>query len=103
MRKNRGDVIAELEPTATAQITLIALEYLNPSQSAFRTDPSTWLACLGGIEGVKRMRRNGDLLIVLAAQAERWNPPATRSLVTQMRRDRGRIEAKCLLALTTAA
>ena len=86
-RQNWDEVIARLQPTATAEITSIALEYLNPGQLAFKTNAATWLTSLGGIRGIKHMRINGDLLIALAAQAERWNPEATRSLVMQMRHD----------------
>ncbi len=86
-RQNWDEIIARLQPTGAIEIMAIALEHLNPEQLAVRTDPSTRLADIGGPRGVQRMRRNGDLLIALAAQAERWNPEATRSLVTQMRRD----------------
>lgn len=86
-KKNWDDVIAELQPTVTTEITTIALEYMNPGQTAFTSKSGTELVRIGGIKGVRRMRKNGDLLIALAAQAERWNPEGTRSLVTQMRRD----------------
>lgn len=86
-RQNWDDLIETFQPIDTSEIMAIALEYLNPEQLAVRTDPIGRLAALGGIKGVKQMRRNGNLLIALAAQAERWNPEATRTLVAQMRRD----------------
>ena len=81
------DLIAKLQKTDTNEIMAIALEYLNPGQLAVRTDPMARLASVGGIEGLQRMRENGKVLIALAAQVERWNPEATRTLVAQMRRE----------------
>lgn len=86
-RKNWDDVIAELQPTPTADITVIALEFLNPEQSSVTTTVESRLTSLGGLEGLRRMRANGEVLIALAAQAERWSPETTRTLVAQMRHD----------------
>lgn len=86
-RLNWDQIVAQLQSTPMNEITCVALEYLNPGQTAFRTNAATRLSSLGGIKGVKLLHSNGGLLIALAAQAERWNPEATRSLVKQMRRD----------------
>lgn len=78
-------LLSELAPTETASLSLIAVEFLTPDRAPLRTEPAERWAMVGGWKGLKQLRANADVLIALAAHAERWMPLESKSVVAQMR------------------
>lgn len=78
-------LLSELRPTETAAISLIAVEFLTPDQAQLRTEPAERWVMVGGWKGLRQLQRNADVLIALAAHAERWIPTESKSVVAQMR------------------
>lgn len=46
---------------------------MQPSGNQLRLEPDEIWALVGGVDGLKRMRRNADRMILLAAYVQRWN------------------------------
>ena len=86
-RSSWEDLIAKLQPVTTTGIIAVAREYLNPVKGQIDTEPEELWERIGGIEGLERMRANADVLLALAAYAERWNRVESRIVGERMRRD----------------
>jgi len=82
-----NDLFKKLEVVPRMAVAQIGNEYLNPGLNQIATEPTDiWLG-LGGMEGIQRMRRNADVLVALAAYAERWNFTESVIVKERMRRD----------------
>ena len=81
------DLIAKLQPVETAGITAVAIEYLYPVKSQLGMEPNDVWDRIGGTDGVARMRANADVLIALAAFAQRWNFHEGMIVTERMRHD----------------
>lgn len=86
-RSSWEDLVAKLQPVPTTGITAVAREYLNPAKGQIDTEPEELWERIGGIEGLEHMRANADVLLALAAYAERWNHVESRIVTERMRRD----------------
>jgi hypothetical protein len=80
-------LLARLEAVPRASIASVAIAYLNPAPHQLGSEPQEFWMTLGGFEGLLRMRRNAEVLIALAAYAERWNSTEGVIVVERMRRD----------------
>jgi hypothetical protein len=80
-------LLLKLEVVPTAAVLRVGDEYLNPKPNQIATEPVDIWFGLGGIEGIRRMRRNARILIALAAYAERWNFTESVIVTERMRRD----------------
>lgn len=85
-RRDWNELVDEIRSLNRSGIATVADDYLRPEGSQLRIEPQEIWAALGGIEGVKSMRRNATILIALAAYAERWNY-AEGAIVAQRMRD----------------
>jgi hypothetical protein len=84
---NWNDLYKKLEIVPRVAVALVGDEYLNPRPNQIAIEPSDiWLA-LGGMEGLRQMRRNASILIALAAYAERWNFTESVIVKERMRHD----------------
>jgi hypothetical protein len=81
------ELIAKLEPVETEAITTVAVEYLNPGKSQAWLGPDEMWNMIGRADGLARMRANADVLIAIAAHAQRWNPAEGVIVAEQMRQD----------------
>jgi hypothetical protein len=81
------DLVAKLEPVETDGITAVAVEYLNPGDSQMGMKPEHVWNMIGRAEGLSRMRANSDVLIALAAYAQRWSLDEGAIVAERMRRD----------------
>lgn len=87
-----SELLARLEPLSKVGIEEIAFDVLQPSpdkidlRSATRMEPADIWTIVGGIEGVKIMERNAQVLIDLAFYVQRWSPEAS-FVAEQMRLD----------------
>ena len=80
-------LVAQLAPVHADGITAIALEYLQPAKSQLGLEPSEMWEMIGGTEGLARMRANANVLIALAAYAQRWNFHEGVIVAERMRHD----------------
>ena len=81
------DLLTKLEPVETDGITAVAVEYLNPGKSQAWLGPDEMWNMIGRADGLARMRANADVLIAIAAHAQRWNPAEGVIVAEQMRQD----------------
>ena len=82
-----NDLLTQLQAVPRAPVSEVATDYLNPQSNQLILEPIDVWEALGGIEGVRRMRHNADVLIALAAYAERWNFEEGVIVAERMRRD----------------
>ena len=80
-------LVARLAPVRSDGITAVALEYLNPTKSQLGMEPSDIWSMIGGAEGLAHMRANADVLLALAAHAQRWNFHEGVVVAERMRHD----------------
>ena len=69
------------------EVARIGDDYLNPRSNQIEIEPADIWTAIGGLEGVRRMRRNARVLIALAAHAQRWNFTESVIVMERMRRD----------------
>lgn len=82
-----NDLCGKIEEIPLRALAQVGQEYLNPRPHQIATEPwDIWIG-LGGLEGIRRMRRNARVLIALAAYAERWNLTESVIVRERMRRD----------------
>ncbi|MBB6143647.1 uncharacterized protein YchJ [Silvibacterium bohemicum] len=74
-----------IHEVASAFLTPTSQE-LDPRQDSGRLESRDIWDFVGGIEGLKRMRQNADVLIELAYYVRRWNPEAA-AVAEQLRLD----------------
>ena len=80
-------LLLSIEPISRDAVANVAAPYLNPSANQLGAEPQDMWISLGGMAGLARMRKNADVLIALAAFAERWNTTEGIIVVERMRRD----------------
>lgn len=81
------ELLARLEPVGNEGVTAVALEYLQPAKNQLGMEPSELWTQIGGEEGLARMRRNAQVLLALAAYAQRWNFHEGVIVAERMRHD----------------
>ena len=92
------ELLARLAPVGRAGIQEVAVAFLDPTGSELdsrhvdrRLDPRDIWDFVGGIEGLKTMRRNAEVLIDLASYVSRWNLDAL-VVAEQLRLDANEIK-----------
>ena len=86
-RRDWNDLLSKLQPIPVLAVTAIGDEYLNPTPHQLGPEPVDIWRNLGGLEGIRRMRRNARILIALAAYAKRWNFTESVIVKERMRQD----------------
>lgn len=86
-KRNWDELLDEIKTLDRASIAAVAEDYLRPAGSQLRVDPFEIWTAVGGMRGIKVMRRNADILIALAAYAERWNYEEGAIVAQRMRHD----------------
>ncbi len=81
------ELVARLEPLPVDAIAYMADEYLNPVKGQIGLDPNAAWISIGGEDGLRRMRANAEVLIALAAYAQRWNFHESVIVAERMRHD----------------
>lgn len=84
---NWGDLLHKLEPVQRASISSVAEDYLKPQPNQLGIEPMEIWTALDGLQGIKRMRRNAEVVIALASYAERWNFNESVIVAERIRRD----------------
>jgi hypothetical protein len=92
------ELLARLLPVSRAGIEEVAAAFLDPTGQEFdprraerHLEPRDIWDFIGGIEGLKVMRRNAEVLIDLASYVSRWNPEAL-VVAEQLRLDANEIK-----------
>lgn len=81
------DLVGQLEPMHARGLEIVALDNLQPKANQLQLEPEHLWGLVGGMEGLRRMRNNADLLISLAAYVQRWNFDEGVIVAERMRHD----------------
>ena len=87
------ELIAQLQQMDVLGLREIADCYLHPNEQQLRIEPGTMWETVGGLEGIRKLSANCDVMLKLAMYAERWNDLDGRVISEIMRRDALRIES----------
>ena len=78
MTRRRGsdnwiDLVAQVQRVDFGKISLVARDYMNPQRGQISMEPGEMWELIGGYDGIRRMSENVDIMLALAAFAQRWN------------------------------
>ncbi len=85
------EVLSRLEHLNIDGLRLIADNYLHPDEQQLRLEPEMMWVLAGGMEGMKQLLKNAELLLELAVIAEQWNQVEGIIIAEMLRRDTVRI------------
>ena len=85
--KEWDELLQMLQPVHFRGLELVALDHIDPQGNQLKIEPGDMWALLGGPEGLRRMRKNTDVMIALAAYASRWNMVEASIVAERMRQD----------------
>jgi hypothetical protein len=81
------DLVAKIQRVDFAGVSEVALDYLTPRRGQIDMEPEQIWKSLGGYEGMKKMRENAEIMLELAAYAQRWNFDEAVIVTERMRHD----------------
>jgi hypothetical protein len=81
------ELVAGLHPVDFAGVSEVALDYLTPHCGQIDLEPQRIWELVGGYEGLKNMRKNAEIMLALAAFAQRWNSAEAIIVTERMRHD----------------
>jgi len=82
--KNLVDGLYRLD---MVELSAVAVDYLTPRRGQVDLEPNEIWEFLGGYDGLKRMRQNAEIMLALAAYAQRWNFTEAVIVTERMRMD----------------
>ncbi len=80
-------LVGKLQPIPFADLSTVALDYLQPSKGQISLETDQIWRMVGGSEGLRRMSANAEVLIALANYTQRWNAEEGAIVAERMRRD----------------
>ncbi len=86
-RREWHELVAALQPVDSAGISAVALDYLTPRRGQIEIETGKMWDLVGGYEGLKKMRENAEIILDLAAYAQRWNFEEAAIVTERVRRD----------------
>jgi hypothetical protein len=86
-KRSWQDLVSQLKKIEFERVTSVARDYLEPREGQISLEPTDMWLMLGGREGLRRMRENARLMLLLAAHAQRWNFDEGVIVTERMRRD----------------
>ena len=81
------DLVSRMQPMHARGLEIVALDNLQPKANQLQLEPEHLWGLIGGMEGLRRMRKNADTLIALAAYVQRWNFEEGVIVAERMRHD----------------
>lgn len=81
------DLVAGLSPVDVGGMSAVATDYLTPRRGQIDLEPEKIWEFLGGYEGLRKMRENAEIMLALAAYAQRWNFDEAVIVTERMRSD----------------
>lgn len=92
-RRSWTDLVSAIERIEFERVKSVARDYLDPQEGQIALEPTDMWLMLGGRDGLRRMRQNAKLMLVLAAHAQRWNFDEGVIVTERIRRDALRLQA----------
>ncbi len=86
-RRSWQDLVSQLKRIEFDRVSSVARDYLDPREGQITLEPTDMWLMLGGREGLRRMRDNAQLMLLLAAHAQRWNFDEGVIVTERIRRD----------------
>ena len=86
-------LLAAVEPVDLSGLHCVAKDYLEPTRGQISMEPEVIWHLLGGDLGLRRMHRNANLLLSIAAHAATWNEEEGVIVAERMRRDALRLRS----------
>lgn len=81
------NLVAGLYRLDMVELSAVATDYLTPRRGQIDLEPNVIWESLGGYDGLKRMRENAEIMLALAAYAQRWNFEEAVIVTERMRLD----------------
>jgi hypothetical protein len=81
------ELVAGLYRLDMVELSAVAMDYLTPRSGQLDLEPNEIWGFLGGYDGLKRMRENAEIMLALAAYAQRWNFAEAVIVTERMRLD----------------
>lgn len=91
-RRSWNDLVSAIERIEFDRIQSVARDYLEPREGQITLEPTDMWLMLGGRDGLRRMRQNAKLMLLLAAQAQQWNFDEGVIVTERIRRDALRLQ-----------
>jgi hypothetical protein len=82
-----SDLVAGIHRLDVVELSAVAVDYLTPRRGQIDMEPNEIWESLGGYEGLRRMRENAEIMLALAAYAQRWNFEEAVIVTERMRLD----------------
>lgn len=86
-RRSWSEVVAGLQHVDFEHVSSVARDFLEPREGQISLEPPDMWLMLGGKEGLRRMKSNARLMLILAAHAQRWNFDEGVIVTERIRRD----------------
>lgn len=86
-RRSWSELVAALQPVEFDHVSSVARDFLEPHEGQISLEPPDMWLMLGGQEGLRRMKNNAHLMLLLAAHAQRWNFDEGVIVTERIRRD----------------
>lgn len=86
-RSSWQDLVSQLKRIEFQRVTSVARDYLEPKEGQISLEPTDMWLMLGGRDGLRNMRDNARLMLLLAAHAQQWNFDEGVIVTERMRRD----------------
>jgi len=86
-RRSWSELVSALQPVEFDHVSSVARDFLEPHGGQISLEPPDMWLMLGGKEGLRRMRENAKLMLLLAAHAQRWNFDEGVIVTERIRRD----------------
>ncbi len=80
-------LVTSLEPMHMRGLEMVAMDHLQPEKNQLKLEPSELWELVGGEEGLRRMERNADTMIALAAYVRNWNYDQAIIVAERIRHD----------------
>jgi hypothetical protein len=80
-------LVARIQPVPFESLEKVALDNLQPSARQLQMEPDEIWRLVGGLDGLKRMNHNADLMIQLAAYVRVWNFDEAVIVAERIRQD----------------
>ncbi len=90
-------LIARLRPMPGRGVDAVADTYLHPRLNQIELEPETIYQLLGGVEGMRTMHQNAQIMLELAGYATRWNQVEATIVSEMIRRDARRLRHALLM------
>jgi hypothetical protein len=81
------ELVTAIQPLPTRGLEIVALDHLQPHGDQLRLEPEKMWSLIGGMQGLKSMQRNANLMIALAAYVQRWDYDQSMIVSERIRQD----------------